>query len=111
MTDESRGVPHPGTQCPHVMLAQWEEKAKNWMASPEAAQRLDGYRELAGKLAAAEESLAAKEAECKRLRAAAQEFLLLFSSGNSIPVDRVVLKPDHRIVEMFRAALAGGGEG
>jgi hypothetical protein len=33
---------------------EWQRKASAWMASPEAAQRLDGYRELAQKLNAAE---------------------------------------------------------
>ena len=31
--------------------AEWRAKAKNWMASPEAAKNLDGYRELGTKLA------------------------------------------------------------
>jgi hypothetical protein len=34
--------------------AAWEQKAANWMASPEAAQRLDGYRDIAHRLNAAE---------------------------------------------------------
>ena len=34
--------------------AEWGRKASAWIASPEAAQRLDGYRELAQKLNAAE---------------------------------------------------------
>lgn len=54
--------------------------------------------------------LAAKKRECDGLLEAARELMLLFASGNSIPVDRVVLKPDHRIVNMFHAALAEGGE-
>ena len=33
-----------------VKVAAWEQKAANWMASPEAAQRLDGYRDLAQRL-------------------------------------------------------------
>lgn len=41
--------------------AEWKEKAKVWMASPEAAAQLDGYRELGVKVAAL-------EAENKRLR-------------------------------------------
>ncbi len=36
-------------------IAGWQEKARNWLASPEAAQRLDGYRELAQQLAEARE--------------------------------------------------------
>jgi len=31
-------------------VAAWEQKAANWMASPEAAQRLDGYRDIAQRL-------------------------------------------------------------
>ncbi len=31
--------------------AEWTEKAQAWLASPEAAQRLAGYRELASKCA------------------------------------------------------------
>lgn len=49
-----------------VKVAAWEQKAANWMASPEAAQRLDGYRDLAQRLNIAEqqrdELLAALEA-------------------------------------------------
>jgi len=44
--------------------AEWTQKAATWLASPEAAQRLDGYRELAGKCAAL-------EAEVERLRESA----------------------------------------
>jgi hypothetical protein len=43
-------------------VAEWREKAKVWMASPEAQKQLDGYRELAA-------TLAAKEAEAERLQA------------------------------------------
>ena len=35
-------------------VAAWEQKAANWMASPEAAQQLDGYRDLAQRLNVAE---------------------------------------------------------
>lgn len=37
--------------------AEWEEKAKAWMASPKAAARLDGYRELADRIAVLEREL------------------------------------------------------
>jgi len=36
---------------------EWRQKASAWMASPEAAQRLDGYRELAQRLNAAEDEV------------------------------------------------------
>lgn len=38
-----------------VKVAAWEQKAANWMASQEAAQRLDGYRDLAQRLNIAEQ--------------------------------------------------------
>lgn len=34
----------------HTVNQQWEEKAATWLASPEAAARLDGYRDLAQQL-------------------------------------------------------------
>jgi hypothetical protein len=37
--------------------AEWEQKARNWMATPEAAKRLDGYREMAARVAELEEAL------------------------------------------------------
>jgi len=39
----------------HALCAEWEKKAATWLASPEAAQRLNGYRELAQRLNAAEQ--------------------------------------------------------
>ena len=38
----------------HALLQEWEEKAATWLASPEAAQRLEGYRDLAQRLERAE---------------------------------------------------------
>jgi hypothetical protein len=38
----------------HALCGEWENKAATWLASPEAAKRLDGYRELAQRLNAAE---------------------------------------------------------
>jgi hypothetical protein len=38
----------------HALCGEWEKKAATWLASPQAAQRLDGYRELAQRLNAAE---------------------------------------------------------
>lgn len=37
-----------------ALNAQWAEKAATWMASPEAAQRLQGYREVAQQVAKAQ---------------------------------------------------------
>ncbi|AUN95444.1 hypothetical protein [Pseudazoarcus pumilus] len=32
-------------------IKQWQQKAATWLASPEAAQRLSGYREMAQRIA------------------------------------------------------------
>jgi hypothetical protein len=37
-----------------ALCGEWENKAATWLASPEAARRLDGYLELAQRLNAAE---------------------------------------------------------
>ena len=39
----------------HEVNAEWAEKAKTWLASPEAAHLLDGYRDLAQRLNAVEQ--------------------------------------------------------
>ncbi len=49
--------------------AGWEKAAESWFASPEAAQRLEGYRELALKVNAAELALAAANERAGRLEA------------------------------------------
>lgn len=46
--------------------AEWKEKAKVWMASPEAAAQLDGYREFGTKVAALEAVLE-KSRELKQI--------------------------------------------
>lgn len=43
-------------------VAAWEEKAKVWLASPEAAKRLAGYQELGQKCAELEKELDAARA-------------------------------------------------
>ena len=40
-----------------VLNAKWAEKAETWTASPEAAQRLQGYRELGKQVAKAQNEL------------------------------------------------------
>jgi hypothetical protein len=37
-----------------ALIAEWEAKAATWLQSPEAAQRLHGYRDLAKRLATTE---------------------------------------------------------
>lgn len=39
----------------HALNLEWQQKAATWLASPAAAQRLDGYQELAQRLNAAEQ--------------------------------------------------------
>ena len=41
----------------HNLCAEWEKKAAIWLASPEAAKRLDGYRELAQRVDTLEAAL------------------------------------------------------
>lgn len=47
--------------------AEWEEKAKAWMASPEAAAQMSGYRELADRIAELERERDEARAEAVRL--------------------------------------------
>ena len=62
----------------HALLQEWEAKAATWLASPEAAQRLEGYCELAQRANRAEaerDALRAELAEYKSARNAyASEF-------------------------------------
>ncbi len=55
----------------HALNQEWEQKAATWLASPEAAKRLEGYRELARQTAQAlnqrDELLAALKAIVKSL--------------------------------------------
>ena len=64
-------------------LAEWDEKAKNWMASPEARKRLAGYRSMGAMCAELEDNrdqlrrqlsnaLAANEQNLKVYHAAAE---------------------------------------
>lgn len=41
----------------HNLCAEWEKKAATWLASPEAAKKLDGYRELAQRVNTVEAAL------------------------------------------------------
>jgi hypothetical protein len=40
-----------------ALVADWEQKARNWMATPAAGARLDGYRELAARVAELETAI------------------------------------------------------
>ncbi|MCA3072837.1 MAG: hypothetical protein IOD11_20675 [Rhodocyclaceae bacterium] len=51
----------------HAQLLEWEAKATTWLLSPEAATRLDGYRELGARVAKAEAKVERLRAELARL--------------------------------------------
>ena len=51
----------------HTVNQQWKEKAATWLASPEAAARLDGYRDLAQQL---NDALMQKDALVEALKVA-----------------------------------------
>lgn len=48
---------------------EWQQKSASWMETPEAAQRLDGYRGLAAKLAHAEAEVERLHKKCDDLTA------------------------------------------
>lgn len=52
-----------------ALVKEWERKAATWLASPEAANRLDGYRELTNRLEMSEAIIAADQALIAGLRA------------------------------------------
>ena len=51
-----------------ALVGEWEQKAANWFASPEAAQQLDGYRELSMRAFEAEAERDRLQAEIERLQ-------------------------------------------
>ena len=51
-----------------ALNVEWAKKAKTWTASPEAAQRLQGYRDLAQQVAKAQNERDEARAEVERLR-------------------------------------------
>jgi hypothetical protein len=53
-----------------ALNAEWAQKAATWIASPEAAQRLDGYRDLGQQVAEAQRERDEARAEMERLREA-----------------------------------------
>ncbi len=53
-----------------ALNVEWSKKAETWMASPEAAQRLQGYRELGQQVAKAQNERDEARAEVERLRSA-----------------------------------------
>lgn len=58
-------------------VSEWEEKAKNWLASPEAAARLDGYRAFGQRAADAERLVDAVLMENTKLKAEVERLSVL----------------------------------
>lgn len=50
------------------LCTEWETKAATWMASPEAAQKLQGYRDLAQRVNKADAEAAALRADAERYK-------------------------------------------
>ena len=87
--------------------AGWEKAAESWFASPEAAQRLEGYREVALKVNAAELALAAANERAGRLEAQMVELREAWPSFEyvddtegmvAVEVPEVVIQNFHRIL-------------
>ena len=69
-----------------ALNAQWAEKAATWMASPEAAQRLQGYRDLAQQVATAQNERDEARAEVERLRKTLDE-IATYWNGSHRPAE------------------------
>jgi chromosome segregation ATPase len=67
------------------LCREWAVKAATWMASPEAAQRLDGYRDM-GK------QIDALEAECEALRKDAERYRWILRNYLSADLTDLALK-------------------
>jgi len=80
--------------------AEWERKASAWMASPEAAQRLDGYQELAQRLNVA-------EAERDALRSALEALVNRCNADFLMATDEANIAAE---AALERAYLAARGE-
>jgi len=69
-----------------ALNARWAEKAATWTASPEAAQRLQGYRDLAQQVAAAQNERDEARAEVERLRKTLDE-IATYWNGSHRPAE------------------------
>ena len=69
-----------------ALNAKWAEKAATWSASPEAAQRLQGYRDLAQQVAQAQNERDEARAEVKRLRKTLDE-IATYWNGSHRPAE------------------------
>jgi len=69
-----------------ALNTQWAEKAAAWFASPEAAQRLQGYRDLAQQVATAQNERDEARAEVERLRKTLDE-IATYWNGSHRPAE------------------------
>jgi hypothetical protein len=74
----------------HAQLLEWEAKATTWLLSPEAATRLDGYRELGAMVAKAED-------EAERLRAELARLTTLRPASEHKTGERVLIWEEARL--------------
>lgn len=81
--------------------AEWQQKAASWMSTPEAAQRLDGYRELAAKVERA-------EAEVERLREKCDELTINGFSAQLKQLDE--LRKENARLKDVVAGYSGSGQ-
>lgn len=51
-----------------ALVASWEAKAATWLASPEAAKRLEGYRELSRQISDQQEEIQRLRKDAERYR-------------------------------------------
>mgnify|MGYP001438334866 CR=1 FL=1 len=69
-----------------ALNVKWAEKAATWSASPEAAQRLQGYRDLAQQVAQAQNERDEARAEVERLRKTLDE-IATYWNGSHRPAE------------------------
>lgn len=94
-----------------ALNAQWAEKAATWLATPEAAQRLQGYRDLAQQVAEAqnERDEAIADLETERMRLAACGVIALANTRESAAKARDML-PQYRSASSEDVARAVDSE-
>ena len=94
-----------------VLNAKWAEKAETWTASPEAAQRLQGYRDLAQQVAEAQNERDEARVSVDTLRAAiktAEAALADIGDSDHEPTDDLAWceRRAQQVLPVVRFALA-----
>ena len=69
-----------------ALNVEWAKKAETWLATPEAAQRLQGYRELGQQVAKAQNECDEARAEVERLRKTLDE-IATYWNGSHRPAE------------------------